>query len=82
MLLRGLSDDAAFRPFFRLFRRRSSIAYRQLVRQALWQDGYFDRILRPYEDSMRIVDYIVNNPVRARLVERPGDYPYVFVRQP
>jgi hypothetical protein len=45
---------------------------------SLGQDGYWDRVLRPDEDVLPVADYIAMNPVRAGLVERPEDYPYVF----
>ena len=42
----------------------------------LWQDGFYDRILRRDEDSLDVAAYIVANPVRAGLVHRVTDYPY------
>ena len=41
----------------------------------LWQRGYYDRALRREEDIKGAARYIVMNPLRARLVERVGDYP-------
>jgi valyl-tRNA synthetase len=40
----------------------------------LWQDEYFDRLLRDGEEYDQKREYMLNNPVKAGLVERPGDY--------
>jgi REP element-mobilizing transposase RayT len=41
----------------------------------LWQKGFHDRALRREEDLVKVARYIVANPLRAGLVEKPGDYP-------
>ena len=41
----------------------------------LWQHGFHDRAIRREEDLQAVARYIVANPLRARLVERIGDYP-------
>ena len=41
----------------------------------LWQQGYHDRALRREEDLVNLARYVVANPLRARLVEKLGDYP-------
>lgn len=45
-------------------------------RGAFWQPGFFDHALRAEEDRRAIARYIVANPLRARLVERIGEYPH------
>jgi putative transposase len=41
----------------------------------LWQEGYHDHALRREEDLQAAARYVVANPLRAKLVERLGDYP-------
>ena len=41
-----------------------------------WQAGYFDHVLRNDESEMEKWNYVLMNPVRARLVERAEDWPY------
>ncbi|MGF0240820.1 REP-associated tyrosine transposase [Rhodococcus sp. IEGM1300] len=41
----------------------------------LWQTGYHDKAIRDGEDLLPFARYIVANPLRARLVEKVGDYP-------
>jgi len=40
----------------------------------VWQDRYFDHLLRDDESLAAITDYILANPVRAGLVARAEDY--------
>ena len=41
-----------------------------------WQRGFHDHALRTDEDLVSAARYIVANPLRARLVEKIGDYPF------
>ena len=43
--------------------------------EAVWQAGYFERVLRENEDIRTVVAYILDNPVRRGLVENARDYP-------
>ncbi len=40
----------------------------------LWQPRYYDHIVRDEESLLEIAEYILNNPVRKGLVERPEDW--------
>jgi putative transposase len=42
----------------------------------LWQDGYYDHIVRSEEGVLRVARYIAANPVRARIVPDAASYPY------
>ena len=43
-----------------------------------WQRDFFDHRLRNNESFEEKAIYIRKNPVRARLVEKPEDWPYVW----
>lgn len=43
---------------------------------SLWQDGFHDRAIRRDEDLLAVARYVVANPLRAKLVDRIGDYPF------
>jgi REP element-mobilizing transposase RayT len=45
----------------------------------LWQRSAFDHICRQEETAEKLLTYIVNNPVRAGLVERWQDWPWTKV---
>ncbi len=42
----------------------------------VWQDSFHDRALRAEEDLQTVADYILNNPVRAGLVDTADAYPF------
>ena len=44
--------------------------------KSFWQPGFFDYLLRRDESYAQKWDYVWRNPVRARLVARPEDWPY------
>lgn len=52
-------------------------AYARRARQILWQEGYYDRVLRAEEDARAVARYILENPVRAGLAPAPAAYPYL-----
>jgi len=41
-----------------------------------WECGFYDYSVRKDEDLVGIARYIVANPLRSRLVNKLGDYPY------
>ncbi|HKP02398.1 MAG TPA: transposase [Chthoniobacterales bacterium] len=47
-----------------------------------WQRDFFEHRLRKEESFREKADYILANPVRARLVERWEDWPYIFIAEP
>jgi putative transposase len=44
-----------------------------------WQRDFFDHRLRGDESERAKADYILQNPVRAGLVERAKDWPWVWI---
>jgi putative transposase len=48
---------------------------------AVWQESYFDRIVRRPRDFWKHLDYIHQNPVTANLVSRPEDWLWSSYRQ-
>jgi len=44
----------------------------------IWQPGFHDRAVRATNQLRRYGDYVIDNPVRARLVDRPQDYPLTY----
>jgi putative transposase len=42
----------------------------------LWQARFYDHIVRRSEDASRIIEYILENPVRKGLVAEYDEYPY------
>jgi putative transposase len=42
----------------------------------IWQEGFYDWTIRDADDWRTKLEYIQMNPVRAKLVQRPPDWPY------
>ena len=76
VLLAARHDDAEFRECMRRFKQMSAYHHRKSRRSALWQPGYFERVLRNDEATGAVVRYILENPVRAGLTQRFQDYPF------
>jgi REP element-mobilizing transposase RayT len=47
----------------------------------VWQDESFDHVLRGDETLRETVEYICQNPVRKGLVEKPEDYPWLWIEE-
>ena len=75
-LAAGLREDADFTRFAWLAKQRSGYHYKRVYECRLWQDSYFDRVLRSDEPEMTVIRYIVSNPIRAGLVQAPHGYPF------
>jgi putative transposase len=43
-----------------------------------WQRGFFDHRLRSQESAAQKRQYILNNPVRTGLVEKPEDWEFIW----
>jgi putative transposase len=46
---------------------------------SVWQRGFTDHRIRDREDWDKHLAYIHDNPVRAKLCQRPEDYPFSSV---
>jgi len=49
-------------------------------RGKVWQEESFDRALREEEQFTEKLYYMLENPVRAGLVDNPLDYPWIWRR--
>jgi len=76
-LVEGNHPAADSCEFVRIFKQRSAFTWKQRNGTALWQRGYFEHVLRDNEETIGVARYILENPVRSNLVQRPGDYPYL-----
>jgi REP element-mobilizing transposase RayT len=46
---------------------------------SVWCHEYYDYWVRSQEEFIRIIEYIRQNPVKAKLVEKPEDWEFTFV---
>jgi hypothetical protein len=60
----------------RSFKGRTSTRLRALGFTSVWQRGFHDHVLRRHEDISASLRYLLENPVRAHLVEDWQSYPW------
>ena len=77
LLVEGATHRSDFRRFVKRAKQQSGAAYALRHGAPLWQEGYYERVLRRDEDVGDIARYILWNPVRAGLVRTPAEYPYI-----
>ena len=49
-------------------------------RGIFWQRESYDRVIRDEEALLRVIEYVLNNPVKAGLVRRWEDWPWSYLR--
>jgi len=76
-LLAEGNEGSDLGEFVRRFKQVTSFRFRREGRGVLWQRSFYDRALREDEDVSAVARYVLNNPVRRRLVEDPSRYPYM-----
>jgi len=76
MVLRPQSQARSLAAIVGQIKRAASHHCRQQGLFFAWQDGFHDRIVREYETSAKMVEYILLNPVRAGIVSDSSEYPF------
>ena len=77
LLVEGTHGDSDLRRFAKLAKQRSGAAHAQATGERLWQEGYYEHVLRVEENTRGVARYLLENPVRAGLVASPCDYPFL-----
>jgi len=72
-----LTEHKTLSEVMKCFKARSALQVNGYLGRSgmVWQKAFYDHGLRKEEDVKGIARYIVANPLRAKLVERIGDYP-------
>ncbi len=77
LIIEGGNESSDLRHFVKVVKQRVAYAFRtELGIRAVWQEGYFERVLRSDEATDVVVRYVLDNPVRAGLVTRAEEYPF------
>ena len=77
LAVEGRSTASDLRRFVKVAKQRVAyMARTEFHIPCIWQDGYYERVLRTFESTDTLIRYILDNPVRAALVERAEDFPY------
>jgi putative transposase len=77
LLPEGLTPVADLRRFVKMAKQRTVHVLRsELGLSQVWQEGYHDWVLRTDQHTVDAIRYLLDNPVRAGLVQQWQDYPY------
>ena len=76
VLAYGTSECADFLAFVVHFKKLSGYDYSQRRGKRLWQPGYYERVLRDDESTESVARYTLENPVRAGIASKIGEYPF------
>jgi putative transposase len=77
MVVEGIAPTSDLEAFVKDFKQRTGYAYKRNTGQLLWQEGYFDRVLREDEQLPVAARYLLANPVRGGLVRNVLEWPYI-----
>ncbi len=80
LLIQGKRDESNLLGFMKDFKQRSGYWFSQRSLKAAatvkWQKDFYDHILRKDENIKNQVTYILENPIRAGLVNDWKEYPF------
>jgi REP-associated tyrosine transposase len=76
LLVEATADHSELRRFVARAKQHAAFDFSRRYGHRLWQEGYYDHVLRNDESTSAFIRYTVANPVRAGLVDDPMDYPY------
>jgi putative transposase len=77
LLVEGLSESSDCKTMIARAKQYSAYHFAQHHGSRLWQRYPFEHVLRDDESTLVVARYILENPVRAGLVSRVEDYPFV-----
>jgi hypothetical protein len=76
-LVEGCTESADAQAFVHQAKQRAAYAFTRKWAGKLWQPGCCDRVLRDDEATLAVARYILENPLRAGLVDFPTKYPFI-----
>jgi hypothetical protein len=74
-LVLGRHDAADLIRFVQRFKQVTAFDFKRETGLRLWQQSFYDHVLRVEEDLADVAAYIWANPVRAGLAAQPDEYP-------
>jgi REP-associated tyrosine transposase len=76
LVLTGNDSKANIKKCLEMFKQKTGFWLSNNIKKIKWQKDYYDHILRSEENLIVHIKYILNNPVRAGLVEYWKQYQY------
>ncbi len=75
VLCEGLTDESNLPRLMQRFKQRPGFDFKRMHGEELWQRSFYEHVLRADEDLLAAAKYILENPVRAELVETIEEWP-------
>jgi putative transposase len=76
-LVAGAASEASdLQRFVSQWKQLTGYSYKRSHGQRLWQESYFDHVLRDDEETWRAARYVLENPVRKGFVKSYDEYPF------
>ena len=75
-LLLGGQESSDLKDYMKVFKQVSAHSFKKEFNEILWQRSYYEHVLRRDEAVEDIALYILDNPVRAGMVQDFRQYPY------
>jgi putative transposase len=77
LLVEGCTESADARVFVHQAKQRAADAFTRKWAGTFWEPSYYDRVLRDDEATLAVARYILENPLRAGLVDSPTKHPFI-----
>jgi putative transposase len=77
LLIASQNENSDCKQFIARAKQYSGFYYARQFQEPLWQRYGFERVLRSDEATVVVARYILANPLRAGLVARVSDYPFL-----
>jgi len=77
LLIEGKEEDSDFRKFISMFKQKINYHFKNIEGNPLWQKDYYEHVLRRDENTIQVIKYILDNPVRKGMVKDFRDYPFL-----
>ena len=76
LLLEATSPESGLCRLMNAWKQITGYAHMRATGSRLWQNGYYDHVLRQDEDRLKVMAYLLANPLRAGLVRDVREYPF------
>lgn len=76
MVLAASTEASDLQRFMNNWKQRTGYEFKQRTGGSLWQESYFDHVLRDDEETNTALKYVLENPVRKGMVTKFEEYPY------
>ena len=80
LLVEARAETSDCRKLIKRAKQFSGFYYTKTFGERLWQRYGFERVLRNDEATLVVARYVLENPLRGRLVTRVEDYPFAGSR--